>query len=343
MPHVHNGAKVLVTGASGFIGSWVVRYLLERDYVVRAAVRSPEKGEYMKRLHESYGDYFEYVVVPDASTSGAFDDVLEGIDAVEHHAAPITDDPDDFVDAAISGTTSLMESILRYGRSVKRVIVTSSGAALVEPTKEPGYVYTEADWGDYSVREVQLKGAKADTVQKYRASKTLAERAAWDFVDAHKDKITWDLVTVLPTIMVGPQVYGPVIHQTESLQDVNYSNQLLYNSILHERSPSDIGGNWVDVRDVAEIHVDLLEKRSAAGERYIVSAGVHSWQELYDLLNASIPPIEGIPRGEFGNYTRGRPPYVFSSLKVIKLLGFRFRALGESARDAITSIRERGF
>jgi len=336
MPQVHNGAKVLVTGATGFIGSWVVRYLLERDYVVCAAVRSSRKGEYLRRLYESHGDQFDYVVVPDASTPGAFDHVLEGIDAVEHHAAPITDDPDDFVDAAISGTTSLLDSILRYGRSVKRVIVTSSGAALVEP-KEPGYVYTEADWGDYSVREVQLKGVRADTVQKYRASKTLAERAAWDFVHAHKDKITWDLVTVLPTI-----VYGPIIHQTESIQDVNYSNQLLYNSILHERSPGDVGGNWVDVRDVAEIHVDLLEKRSAGGQRYIVSAGVHSWQELYDLLNASVPPIGGIPRGQPESYSRGRPPYVFSSQKVIKLLGFRFRALGESARDAITSIRERG-
>ncbi|EPQ61036.1 NAD P-binding protein [Gloeophyllum trabeum ATCC 11539] len=336
MPQVHNGAKVLVTGASGFIGSWVVRYLLERDYSVRAAVRSAEKGEYMRRLYESYGDQFEYVVVADSGEPGTFDNVLEDIDAVEHHAAPITDDPDDFVAAAISGTTSLLESILRKGRSVKRVIVTSSGAALVEP-KEPGYVYTEADWGDYSVKEVQSKGANATTLQKYRASKALAERAAWDFVEKHKDQIQWDVVTVLPTI-----VYGPIIHQVESPEDINYSNQLLYSSITRERSPDEVGGNWVDVRDVAEIHVELLAKRTAGGERYIVSAGAHSWQELYDLLNASVPPIGGIPRGQPGNYTRGRPPYSFSSEKVIKLLGIRFRALGESARDAITSIRERG-
>ncbi|KDQ54811.1 hypothetical protein JAAARDRAFT_350250 [Jaapia argillacea MUCL 33604] len=252
---------------SGFIGSWVVRTLLERGYRVRATVRTQEKGQYLERLFEVYDEEFEYVIVENCTQEGAFDHVLDGIDAVEHHAYPLAGNPDDFISVAVRGTIVLLTSVLNHGHSVGRVVITSSAAAVMEP-REAGHRYTEAEWNCFSVREIQAKGMKADALHKYRASKTLAEKAAWEFVSKHQDSIAWDLIAILPTI-----VYGPVIHQVESFEQLNYSNQLLYDSVLHERGPTDPGVNWTDVRDVAEIHVRLLEKQCAGNNRFIVSAG----------------------------------------------------------------------
>ena len=142
------------------------------------------------------------------------------MDAIEHTASPYhfkAGDPDELIIPALHGTTRVLESVLAYGTNVKRVVITSSVAAVLETQGTPR-VFTEADWNEGSVVEVREKGVHASQAGKYRASKTLAEKAAWDFVEKNKGSIAWDLVVLNP-----PYVFGPAIHEVSSPEALNTS------------------------------------------------------------------------------------------------------------------------
>ena len=108
----------------------------------------------------------------------------------------------DLIVPAVRGTTSILNSALKYGSTVKRLILTSSVAAVREDTAVPR-VFTESNWNNSAVEAVKTKGSAAGPVAIYLASKTLAEKAAWEFVDAHKSEISWDLVAINPPFIFG--------------------------------------------------------------------------------------------------------------------------------------------
>jgi nucleoside-diphosphate-sugar epimerase len=125
------------------------------------------------------------------------------MDAIEHTASPFhfnASDPKDLIDPAVKGTTGVLESIVKHAPHVKRVVVTSSVAAVWYSLPEPK-VFSEEDWNEASVREVEQKGKSAPGGDIYRASKTLAEKAAWQFHAQHKDRVQWDLVVINPPIV----------------------------------------------------------------------------------------------------------------------------------------------
>jgi hypothetical protein len=103
---------------------------------------------------------------------------------------------------AVRGTTSILNSALKHGDSLKRLILTSSVAAVREDTTVPR-VFTESNWNNSSVDAVKTKGSEAGPVATYLASKTLAEKAAWEFVAAHRSEISWDLVAINPPLVFG--------------------------------------------------------------------------------------------------------------------------------------------
>ncbi|KZO93873.1 NAD(P)-binding protein [Calocera viscosa TUFC12733] len=339
MTVVNSPAKVLVTGANGYIAVWIVRILLEQGYAVRGTVRSASKGAYLKKLFEKEGEKFEYVVVEDITKDGAFDEAVKGVQAVLHTASPVVFDvkhPDELIIPALHGTLSVLNSVEKFGTEVKRVVVTSSCAAILEPHEE-GYIFSEKDWNEFSIKETAEKQEKALPIHQYRTSKTLAERSAWEFI---KDKsLKWDLVTILP-----PFVFGPLLQETATKESLNFSSDLIYQGVVNPKTGDDLyayAGNWVDVRDVALSHVLALQKAAAGGERIIVSAGYFAWQDLYDALSALPTPLPDVPKG-VPSTTRA-PPLVYSSAVAEKLLGVTFRTLGESAHDTIVSARERLF
>ncbi|KDQ10859.1 hypothetical protein BOTBODRAFT_35814 [Botryobasidium botryosum FD-172 SS1] len=341
MPAVQSPAIVLVTGASGYVAAWIVKTLLSRGFHVRGTVRSSSKGEYLVKLFEEYGSRFSYVLVEDMIVDNAYDESVRGVDAVVHTASPIgvsVHDPEDLIKPAVSGTLNLLESVRRHGSSVKRVVVTSSGQTLLSPKPDNPAIYTEADWGDAAIDEVRTKGANADYIIKYRASKILAERAAWDFVERYKNNITFDLVTVLPSF-----VFGPLLQEVSSLENLNTSSRMVYDALKAEKSTEDstkYTANDVDVRDVALVHVKALESDQAGGERFIASRGPFSWQVVYDALNTANPPVSGVPKGVPGAGITTRPN-IYSADKAKRVFGIEFRTLQESVVDMVANLRER--
>ena len=128
----------------------------------------------------------------------------------------MTDTKRDLLDPAINGTTGVLKAIKAHAPTVKRVVVTSSFAALVSPSGKPtGYVYSEKDWNPVTAEQ-----ALESPSLGYRASKTFAEKAAWDFVE--KEKPNFTLATMNP-----PLVFGPVVHHLSTLSSLNTSNQLV--------------------------------------------------------------------------------------------------------------------
>ena len=108
----------------------------------------------------------------------------------------------DLVIPAVRGTTSILNSALKHGSNVKRVILTSSVVAVFEMTTVPR-VFNESNWNDAAVEAVKTKGSAVSPQIIYQASKTLAEKAAWEFVALHGSEISWELVVINP-----PWIFG---------------------------------------------------------------------------------------------------------------------------------------
>jgi len=277
--------------------------------------------------------------VEDIQKDGAFDEAVKGVDAVEHTASPYhlkAHDPAEVINPALKGTLGILESIKKNGHNVKRVVVTSSIAAVVVP-RDPPYTFTEVDWNDYSPGLVEKEGVNAPNLHKYRASKALAERAAWDFAEKNKAQ-GWDLVTINP-----PLIYGPIIHEVSSLDSLNTSIKFFYEAVLDQQDPEELTapmGSWVDVRDVATLHVEALLKEEAGGERFLAVSSTHTYQDFLDALNdAGVPGIQkGTPGGG-----KGAVQVSHSGEKASRVFGIKFRGFAETGRDTVQALRARGW
>ncbi|EJT99636.1 D-lactaldehyde dehydrogenase [Dacryopinax primogenitus] len=337
---------VLVTGASGFIAAHLCKLLLEKGYKVRGTVRSEEKGQYLHSLLSSPN--FTYLIVPDIEAAGAFDQAVQGVDAVQHTASPFHGravDPQELIGPAVQGTKGLLESVQKFNPAIKRIVITSSVASILVPCK-PGTTFTEQDWNTYSPGCVAREGINAPNMEKYRASKVLAERAAWEFVQ--KENPGWDLVTVCP-----PMVFGPIIHQVNRVESINTSIAALHSAFTPSGAKTGAAagssaGSWVDVRDVAQVHLEALAQEKAGGQRYIASGGPFSWQMVYDSAQSVNVPdgggldLEALNKGTPGS-DRETKYNVFSSEKAQRELGVSFRPLGECVRDTLVSLKGYGF
>ncbi|KAF9457365.1 hypothetical protein BDZ94DRAFT_1273374 [Collybia nuda] len=349
MPTITPGSKVLVSGANGYIAIWVVRTLLERGYAVRGTVRSAEKGRFLSELFKSYGDKFEIAVVEDITKDGAFDEAVKGVDAIEHLASPFhlnADDPQEIIGPAVKGTVGILHSVLKNAPGVKRIVVTSSCAAVLTISKEPR-IFTEENWNEQATKEIEEKGRNAMNISKYRASKTLAERAAWDFHKENKSKINWDLVVINP-----PFVFGPAIHDAPTINSLSTSSHQFYDAVLVEgfktnEALATEGSCWVDVRDLGEGHVRALEKEAAGGERIIISAGPYVWQDWVDVANSlspsPIPSHKSLPRGNPGGGKNAIHLIQYNTEKEGKILGLKYRSKEETTRDTLADFEARGW
>ncbi|KIL60770.1 hypothetical protein M378DRAFT_130340 [Amanita muscaria Koide BX008] len=349
MPVVLPAAKVLVSGASGYIAAWLVRTLLQQGYSVRGTARSKEKGAFLLDLFKSYGDKFEFVVVEDMTKEGAFDEAVKGIDAIQHTASPFhfnADDPKELIDPAVNGTIGILKSALKNAPDVKRITVLASCACVLRVENSP-HVFSENDWNDQSIVEVESLGRKASPMAKYRASKTLAEKAAWAFHRDHEKEVNWDLVVINP-----PFVFGPVIHPVATLKDLNTSAKEWYDVVVAPGSSgrtneqlATLGSCWVDVRDLASALSLTLVVAEAGNERIIVSAGAFHWQDWLDAANSLSPSpfSRPLPVGAPGAGKNVPHKIDYDTSKERKILKVKYKTIEESTKDTLADFESRGW
>ena len=266
------GPIVVVTGASGFVGSHIVRELLDHGYRVRGAVRSPDRVRSEGHLTTLPGSERLDLLAADLNEPGSYDPLMDQAEFVIHTASPyvvsVADPQRDLVDPSLNGTRSVLESAARAG-TVRRIVVTSSFAAV---TDEPEGLYDEHDWNESS----SLRR------NPYYYAKTLAERAAWDFASSHSGI---RMVSVNPTLVIGP---SPVPSLNESNGVLAGYTTRQYPGILSLRY------GLVDVRDVALAHRLAIETEGASG-RYLCTAGVWSMRQIVEVARAADLGLARLP------------------------------------------------
>ena len=335
--------RVLLTGGSGFIAAHVIESLLKHGHSVVTTVRSKEKGDKILAAHPEQGaDSLSYVIVPDISQPGAFDDAVVSSPPFEgaiHAASPYhflsktEEEIKDMITTAVNGTTGILEAIKANAPTVKRVVVTSSFAAMVDVKKPLSHTYTEADWDPVTKSE-----AFQNPLAAYRASKTFAEKAAWDFVE--REKPNFQLSVCNP-----PLVLGPIVHYLNSLEALNTSNQRIRDLITGAaKSKCPPTGNylWVDVRDLAEAHVLAMEKEETAGRRFFVTKGNFCNREIVEIIAEEFPEYKwDLPTGEAlkpGDYPDGGPTG-WDNTESIEVLGAKYRPFKDCIVDTIRSLQ----
>lgn len=276
------------------------------------------------------------------------------MDGILHLASPLPSPspaPQATIRPAVDGTLGILKSALKNGKHVKRIGITSSSGS-VAATAPLAFLgtpttFTEADRNDAAINAVQ--GGSANPLVVYAASKTLAEKAAWEFHNTHKP--AWDITTLNP-----PLVYGPTLLPVNTPADIGGTQSIWYGTVIAagEKDKDQLGEKngyaWVDVRDVAEAHVRSLEKGEAGGERIIVSSGSYIWQEWFNAANAASqsPDLaslqDHLPKGS-PELTSGEVTHFvkFDNAKSRRVLGLKYRAKEDTARDILEDARERGW
>jgi len=252
-----NPQHVLVTGGSGFIAGHCILQLLELGHVVRATLRSLEKQVAVRSILKDAGmingDNLSFVAADLMSDEG-WREACAGVDFVLHIASPVkpghVQDENEVIVPARDGALR----VLRAARDahVKRVVLTSAFHAVSWGHLHSDHTFTENDW-------TMLDGPGVDA---YGKSKTLAERAAWDFISAEGSAL--ELTTMLPVAVMGP-VMG---------KDISGANHLVQRMLIGDMPGfPDLFIPIVDVRDVASAHILAISHPKAAGERFLLSNG----------------------------------------------------------------------
>lgn len=237
---VRPGDLICVTGANGFIGSYLIQLLLEQGYRVRGTVRDPSNEAKTAHLRAMSGDL--ELVAGDLMVEGSFDAAMAGCDAVVHTAAAVTfaakDPQRDIVDPSVMGTRNVLGSAARAG--VKRVVHTSSMVAVYGWDKPAGHVFSEADWNTSSTLETD----------PYGVAKVEAERAALALHAALPEDQRFELVHLNPGMVWGP----PMIKAHAK------ASPKLARDIISKAQPGvpQLMLSIVDVRDVAQAHLAAL-------------------------------------------------------------------------------------
>ncbi|NWG54900.1 MAG: aldehyde reductase [Hydrogenophilaceae bacterium] len=276
------GERVLVTGGSGFIGAHAIVQLLQAGHQVTTTIRPPAReGEVRDVIRAGGADpsglSFKFA---DLMKDEGWADAAAGQSYVLHVASPfpptVPKHEDELIVPAREGTLRVLRASKAAG--VKRVVVTSSMAAVAygHPKGKPDRPYTEEDWTNPDGVDVRA----------YVKSKTIAERAAWEWARANGQ----EMATVNPSAVLGP------------LLGRDYSASIeLVKKLMEGAMPGcpHLGFMLVDVRDVADLHIRAMTHPAAAGERFLACSGDFMWmQDVARVLRARMgPAARKVPTG----------------------------------------------
>ena len=260
--------KVLVTGATGYIGLHCIHQLLNQGYAVNGSVRSPERKneifEALKNHNTSTENLNIYTF--DLNDDEGWDQGMEGCNYLLHVASPIAlenHDEDFFVKPAVAGVKRAMKFAKKH--NVKKVVLTSSVAAIYETMESKSY-YDETDWSD----------PENPAISHYSKSKTLAERAAWEFIE--NENHPFELAVINPALVIGPSLSG-------DLGESNKAIMMVATGKMPVAVPLQFG--YVDVRDVAAAHILAMQNPASNGERFALAEKDLWYKDVAQVLRSN--------------------------------------------------------
>jgi len=314
-----NDDLVLVTGGTGFIAQHCILALLARGYRVRTTVRSlarePQVRDYLRTGGAEPGERL-CLVAADLGDDAGWALAADGCRYVMHGASPTPSGDqvreEDWIRPAVDGNLRVLRAARDAG--VRRVVLTSAFGAVCAGHGPMSRPFVETDWSDL---------ASGRAVWPYQKSKTLAERAAWDFVAREGRGL--ELAAVNPVAVLGPAL-GP---------DTSHSIQIVKRMLDGQRATAKINSGIVDVRDVADLHLRAMTNPLAVGERFIATAGDSLWMtEIADVLRRRLgdaarrAPTRALPNWVVRLLARRNP----AMRSVVPLLGLNLNASAEKAR-----------
>jgi len=313
------GELVLVTGGSGFIGAHCILQLLQKGYRVRTTVRSlSRENEVRAMLRQGgveAGDQLTFAAA-DLLKDDGWADAVSGCTYVLHVASPfppsIPKHEDDLIIPARDGALRVLKAARDGG--VKRVVLTSSFASIGYGQKSKNKPYNEENWTD----------PNGDDVRAYVKSKTIAEKAAWDFIANHGGSL--ELAVVNPVGVFGP-VLGP-----------DYSTSILLVQRLMDGALPGVPRLYfgaVDVRDVAWMHIECMTNPNAKSQRFLAVAGDFlSMKEIAQILKRRMgPAAKRVPTLQLPDFmVRMAAKRDEAVAQIVPELGKRKNATNEKAR-----------
>ena len=261
-----SSTKILVTGAGGFIALHTVLQLLQLNYSVRGTVRTEAHAMKVRETLSKHTDTSKLeLVCVDLLKDEGWQAAVSGCEIALHLASPFpAEEPkneNDLILPAREGTLRVLRAA--HAEGVKRVVIVSSTAAVAAGHAGENRTFTESDWTN-----VEKSGA-------YPKSKTLAERAAWDFIQSAENTRKMELVSINPS-----NVFGPV------LDDHHHTSTEWFRTLLRREVPgvTRIQLHLVDVRDVADIILQAMISPEAAGKRFIANGASIPLPEFAKIL-----------------------------------------------------------
>ncbi|XP_050366490.1 bifunctional dihydroflavonol 4-reductase/flavanone 4-reductase-like [Argentina anserina] len=316
---------VCVTGASGFVGSWLVMRLLERGYTVRATVRDPDNMKKVGHLLELPMAATRLTLwKADLDVEGSFDEAINGCSGVFHVATPMdfeSEDPEnEVIKPTVNGMLDIMKACLK-AKTVRKVVFTSSaGTVTIEEHRKA--FYNENNWTDVEFcRKVKMTG------WMYFVSKTLAEQEAWKF--AKENNI--DFISIIPTLVIGPFLAPSMPPSLITGLAPLTGNEAHYGIIKQCQ--------YVHLDDLCLSHIFLYEHPTAEG-RYICSSHDATIHEIAKLLSEKYPEYN-VPT-KFEGIQEKLTNIHFSSKK-LKETGFEFKySLEDMFTGAVDTCKAKG-
>ncbi|XP_062115472.1 phenylacetaldehyde reductase-like [Humulus lupulus] len=317
------GKVVCVSGASGYIASWLVKLLLQYGYNVKGSVRDLNYSNKIEHLVALDGAKERlHLFKENLMEKGSFDSAINGCDGVFHTAFPVLlhsviDPQAELIEPAVKGTLNVLRSCAK-AQSVKRVVVTSSLASVLYNGKElTSDVVVDETWFSDPIVCENMKNF-------YAVSKILAKEAGWKF--ANENGIY--LVTIHPGLVLGPLLQQTINSSVKRITKLVNGPQMFPNLVYA----------CVDVRDVAKAHIQAFETASASG-RYCLAACVAHIYEFLKILKQLYPALT-IPE-KCEDDLPLKPNSQVSNVKA-KSLGIDFIPLEVSLRDIVESLKEKG-
>ena len=330
--------KVLVTGATGFIGLHCIDQLLNQGYAVNGSLRSPKRKDEIINALKSNNTPTENLnlFIFNLNEDDGWDEGMQGCDYLLHVASPISvqaHDEDFFVKPAVAGVKRAFKFAKKH--NIKKVVLTSSVAAIIETNEDKEY-FDETDWSD----------PKSAGISHYAKSKTLAEKAAWDFIKEHENP--FELAVINPALVTGPSL-------TMDLGESNKSIEMVVTGKMPVAIPMQFG--YVDVRDVATAHILAMQSASSNGERFALSEKDLSYKDIAKLLkdngfkkapSISVPVWLAKFLANFNKELKITVPFMgkvrslSKTSKAKDVLGWNPRPAEESILDIANQIKEMG-